>query len=42
MAELIEMPFGFEDWGVPMDPCIKWGPDPHGRGNFEGGRCSPL
>ena len=25
-----------EDLGGPREPCITWGPDPHGKGNFEG------
>ena len=30
MAEPIEMQFG------PKEPCIRWGPDSHVKGKFEG------
>jgi len=31
-----------EDSCEPKEPCIRWGPDPHGRGNFEEERGVPL
>jgi len=31
------------DSGGPKEPCIRWGADPPmGRGNFEGGKGSPI
>jgi len=42
MAQLTEMPFGFEDSGGRKEPRIRWGPGPlMERGNF-GERGDPL
>jgi len=31
-----------EDSGGPRKPCIRWGPDPHGKGQFWGERGVPF
>jgi len=31
-----------EDLGGPREPCIRWGPDPHGKEQFLGGKGRPI
>ena len=37
-AEMIEMPFaiGVADLDGPKESCVRWGPDPHQKGQFSG------
>jgi len=37
-AAPIEMPFGLSTWVGPGNHVLDGSTDPHGRGNFEGGR----
>ena len=42
MAALIEMPFQLKTQMGPGNHVLDGDPDPHGKGQFEGGRSIPL
>jgi len=42
MAELILMPFGLRTQVGPVNHVLDGGPDPHGKGQFCGGKGRPI